>query len=220
MTRILRDWPALLAFMQSVPSKQPGRQRGLDVGACDGQSSEPYAQVGWLVISLDIRVQGLRLGLKNGRIQPGRAVAADGRRLPFCDAAFDLVSSRWFLHESPDQAAFLHEMKRVVRGGGVVVAVDFAAHGRAGQIFLNRYILPDEHVRTRDEFAALWIDAGLVPETVEWHTWQMKVQSDEIRKVACGPDGRASREMKDELHITCDDQGVSLDIPVAFVVAH
>jgi len=109
------DKQGLFAFMQSIARQQPGRRLALDVGACDGQSSLPYAQAGWKVISLDIVMLGLRLGLRAGRIQPGRAVVADGRHLPFCDATFDLVSSRWFLHEFPDQPAFPY-MNRALRG--------------------------------------------------------------------------------------------------------
>jgi len=220
VTRDRSDEQVLFAFMQSIARQQPGRRLALDVGACDGQSGQPYAQAGWLVISLDIVMQGLRLGLQVGRIQPGRAVVADGHRLPFRDATFNLVSSRWFLHEFPDQPAFLGEMRRVVRDGGVIVAVDFAAPGHASQAFLNRYILPDEHARTRGEFAAPWADVGLAPETVEWHAWQMTVKNDEIRKEVCGPEGNVPTEVKNELHITCDDKGMFLNVPIALVVAH
>src|SRR5512137_597702 len=95
----------IVAFMQSIAGQQPGGRLALDVGARDGRSSQPYAQAGWLVISVDIAMEGLRLGVQEGRILPGRASVADGRRLPFPDGAFDLVSSRWFLHEFPDPVA-------------------------------------------------------------------------------------------------------------------
>lgn len=218
MTRTLSDEQDIVAFMQSIARRQSGRRLALDVGARDGQSSQPYAQVGWSVVSLDIVVQGLRSGLKGGRIQPGRAVVADGRHLPFRDRAFDLVSSRWFLHEFPDQLAFLREMQRVVRDSGVVVAVDFAAPSRASQAFLNRYVLPDEHARTCGEFAAPWADAGLAIDALEWHALRLE-ENGEIRQVACGPEGSVPKEVKRELHMTCDDKAVFLEIPIAFVVA-
>lgn len=212
------DEESIVAYMQSIARQQSGRRLALDVGARDGYSSQPYAEAGWSVIALDIVMQGLSYGLKDGRIRPGRAVVADGRHLPFCDAAFDLVSSRWFLHEFPDQPYFLREMKRVVRDSGRVVAVDFAAPGRASQVFLNQYILPDEHARTCGEFAETWAEAGLAIETIEWRTWRLEEDAG-LRKTVCGPDKPVPEEVKTELHITCDDKRVFLDVPLAVVVA-
>ena len=218
--RTLSEERDIEAFMQSTARRQVGRRLALDVGAREGQSSKPYDRVGWLVISLDIAIEGLRVGVKEGNIRPRRAVVADGRRLPFRDAAFDLVSSRWFLHEFPDQPAFLGEMKRVVRDRGAVVAVDFAAPDHASQTFLNQYILPDEHVRTCDQFTEPWVGAGLGLERIEWHARRIQEHEAEVRDAACGADRRVSEEVRRELHITCDDEDVSLDIPIAFVVAH
>ena len=83
----------IVAFMQSVARRQPGGRLALDVGAREGKSSEPYAQTGWLVASLDIAMEGLRRGVSEGRIQPGRAVVADGRHLPFRDPGFARTAS-------------------------------------------------------------------------------------------------------------------------------
>jgi len=106
VTRDRSGEQVLFAFMQSIAGQQAARWLALDVGACDGQSSLPYAQAKWKVISLDIVMLDLHLGLRAGWIQPGRAVVADERYLPFRDATFDLASSRWFLHEFPGQPAF------------------------------------------------------------------------------------------------------------------
>ena len=209
----------IVAFMQSIARQQPGGRLVLDVGAREGKSSEPYAQIGWLVASLDIAMGGLRRGASEGRIQPGRAVVADGRNLPFRDGAFDLVSSRWFLHEFPDPVAFLREMKRVVKDSGVVVAVDLAAPSRSSQAFLNRYIMPEEYVRTCGEFAEPWAEAGLAIETTEWHLWRMK-RDDETRRAVCGQHSYVLQKVRDDLHIRCYDGHLFLRAPMAFVVAH
>jgi SAM-dependent methyltransferase len=219
VTRSLSHAQDIVAFMQSTARQQPGGRLALDVGARDGSSSQPYAQAGWLVVSADIAMEGLRLGVKEGRIQPGRAVVADGRHLPFRDGAFDLVSSRWFLHEFPDPVAFLREMKRVVKDSGVVVAVDLAAPSRSSQGFLNRYIMPEEHVRTCGEFAGPWAEAGLAIEATEWHLWRIK-RDGETRKAVCGRHSHVVQKVRDELHITCYDKHLFLRAPMAFVVAH
>jgi SAM-dependent methyltransferase len=219
IARTLSHEQDIVAFMQSTARQQPGGRLALDVGARDGRSSQPYAQSGWLVMSADIAMEGLRRGVKEGRIQPGRAVVADGRHLPFRDGAFDLISSRWFLHEFPDPVAFLREMKRVVKDSGVVVAVDLAAPSRSSQAFLNRYIMPEEHVRTCGEFAAPWAEAGLAIEATEWHLWRIK-RDDETRKVVCGRHSHVGQKVRDELHLTCHDKHLFLRAPMAFVVAH
>ncbi len=218
ITRSLSNEEDIVAFMQATAREQADRGLALDVGARDGRSSQPYTEAGWLVMSVDIATEGLRLGMREGRIQPGWAVVADGRHLPFRDAAFDLVSSRWFLHEFPDQVAFLREMKRVAEHGGVVVAIDFAAPSHDSKAFLNRYILPEEHARTCGEFAGPWAEAGLAIETIEWHLRRME-KNGEMRKAVCGPETNVAQEVKDELHFTCDDEHLLLDVPIAFVVA-
>mgnify|MGYP005852142447 CR=1 FL=1 len=218
MTETRGDEQDIVAFMQSIAGQQPEGRVALDVGAGAGQSSQPYAQVGWSVISADVAMEALRSGLTDGRIQPGRAVFADGRRLPFRDAAFHLVSSRWFLHEFPDQVPFLREMRRVVHDDGVVVAVDFAAPSRASQEFLNRYVLADEYVRAWTELVVPWADAGMRVDRLERHHRRME-KDEAIRAVACGSGTGALKEVKRELHITCDERQVFLRIPVAFLVA-
>ena len=84
---------------------------------------------------------------------------------------------------------------------------------------MNRYILPEEHARTCGEFAGPWAEAGLALEAIEWHVRRLE-KNDEIREAACGPHRHVAQEVKDGLHITCDDKHVLLDVPIAFVVAH
>jgi len=49
---------------------------------------------------------------------------ADGRRLPFPDATFDLVVSNSMLHHIPDPAPVMDEMARVLRHGGALFVRD------------------------------------------------------------------------------------------------
>lgn len=49
---------------------------------------------------------------------------ADACRLPFADDTFDLVFARGLLHHLPDPEAGAREMARVLRPGGVAIALD------------------------------------------------------------------------------------------------
>lgn len=51
------------------------------------------------------------------------ARVADARDLPFDDASFDVVAALWMLYHVPDLHQALAEVRRVLRPGGVFVAV-------------------------------------------------------------------------------------------------
>lgn len=53
-------------------------------------------------------------------------VQADALALPFADATFDVVASAFLLRNLPDLEGGLAEMRRVLRRGGRVVALDIA----------------------------------------------------------------------------------------------
>jgi len=56
-------------------------------------------------------------------VAPEMAVAGDGQRLPFCAGAFDAVFSINVLEHVPEPAAVLRESARVLRPGGLFLAV-------------------------------------------------------------------------------------------------
>ena len=51
------------------------------------------------------------------------AQVADAQRLPFGDGSFDVVAAMWMLYHVPDLDAALAEARRVLRPGGLLVAV-------------------------------------------------------------------------------------------------
>jgi SAM-dependent methyltransferase len=61
-------------------------------------------------VSVDINPAGL----------DGLGVCADGRRLPFADGAFDLLTAFDVVEHFEDEAGILLELARVVRGGGQI----------------------------------------------------------------------------------------------------
>jgi ubiquinone/menaquinone biosynthesis C-methylase UbiE len=86
--------------------------------------------------------------------------------LPYPDAAFSLVVSRFAFHHFPDPRAVLAEMKRVCAPGGRVVLVDVAASGDpAKAAALNRMekLRDPSHVRalTLAELEGLFAQVGL-----------------------------------------------------------
>lgn len=90
-------------------SFHPG-DRLLDVGSADGPS------VSWvpdsvLRVDLDLDPSGLRPG----------GVCASALRLPFAASAFDAVSAYDVLEHFEDEAAFLQEIARVLRPGGLLL---------------------------------------------------------------------------------------------------
>ncbi len=96
----------------------------------------------------------------------------DVRSLPWPDASFDIVVTRFSLHHFPDPLAALREMVRVCRPGGRIVVVDmYASADKAKAAAWNRLeVMRDpSHVRalTLEELTGLFGRAGLSrPEVV------------------------------------------------------
>ena len=51
----------------------------------------------------------------------------DAEKMPFSDAAFDIVTCRIAAHHFPDVRAFVHEAFRVVKPGGRLLLIDNTA---------------------------------------------------------------------------------------------
>lgn len=92
----------------------------LDVGCGQGIDLMRFAQAGATVTGLDLtprHVELARLHL-DALDLAGTVVEGDAERLPFPDASFDRVTSNGVLHHTPDFAAALREIRRVLRPGG------------------------------------------------------------------------------------------------------
>ncbi len=206
------------AWMGHTAERLPSCRLVLDVGARDGASSQPYAGAGRLVIALDIESAGLKRGVEKGDIRPGHAVVADGRSLPFRDGVFDLVSSRWFLHEFPEQVPFLAQMRRVVRAEGRVVGVDFLATSPSAQAFLNRYIFTDEYLQQRTQVLQPWAEAGLEVKETDWHALCLEEDAGELEELVADW-SEIPGAVKAELWLRRKGNSVFLNVPVVLVVA-
>lgn len=99
-----------------------------------------------------VRGEAARRGLANVTTQAGRV-----ERLPFADASFDLVVSRYTTHHWHDASAGLREARRVLRPGGTAVFLDVIAPDRAlPDTWLQALELLRDPSHVRDYSLAQW----------------------------------------------------------------
>jgi len=132
-----------------------GGHRVLDVGCGSGSMSRliarSFPQVE--VVGVDVREQYLEFararareeGIHNLTFQPGDVFA-----LPFPDASFDLVWSKYLLQWLREPKSALAEFKRVTKPGGYVVSCDYV-----GCAIEHFPIDPELDRQIRDVMAAL-----------------------------------------------------------------
>jgi len=154
-------------------------ERALDVACGPGIVTAALDQAGLLSCGVDLTLEMLREAASRG----GRFVQGDTVRLPFKEAAFDVVVCRNSLHHVLDPAAAMREMTRVVRPGGRLVVEDMRAPDDTDKRAYHETIerLRDvSHARTltRGELTSMAAAAGLadledVPITlvIDFNEW-------------------------------------------------
>jgi ArsR family transcriptional regulator len=128
----------------------------LDIGTGTGRMAELFADMAERVVALDKSLEMLRIARAKLQHLPAarvELVQGDFAELPFAEASFDTVILHQVLH-------FATEAARVLRGGGRIAIVDFAAHDR--EELRERY----QHARlgfADEQMDALLRAAGFVP---------------------------------------------------------
>ncbi|MFJ4235075.1 class I SAM-dependent methyltransferase [Serratia nevei] len=148
--------------------------RLLDLGCGAGHASFTAAARVAQVVAYDLSAQMLAVveqaaaekGLSNIQLQQGVAES-----LPFEDAGFDLVISRYSAHHWHDVGQALREVRRVLKPGGRAIFMDVVSPGHPLlDIYLQTVeVLRDtSHVRNYapGEWLALLTEAGLVMREV------------------------------------------------------
>ena len=135
--------------------------RLLDIGTGTGRMAELFARSADRIVALDKSLAMLRVArakLQHLPTERVELVQGDFAHLPFDDASFDTVLFHQVLHFAQDPALAIAEAARVLRPGGRVAIVDFAAH--------RREELRERHAHARLGFTdaqmqTLLTDAGL-----------------------------------------------------------
>ncbi|WP_086618924.1 ArsR/SmtB family transcription factor [Erythrobacter tepidarius] len=120
----------------------------LDIGTGTGRMAELFAGSAERVVALDKNLEMLRVARAKLQHLPAariELVQGDFYDLPFADASFDTVLLHQVLHFAADPGPALAEAGRVLRRGGRIAIVDFAAH--------QREELRDRHQHARLGFA-------------------------------------------------------------------
>jgi len=100
----------------------PRRARVLDVGCGSGFIAHHLAAI------LGTRVTGLDVRRRTDA--PIEYLCYDGARFPVAEGSFDAVLLCYVLHHARDQRAFLAEVRRVLRAGGLAVVYEDIPEGR------------------------------------------------------------------------------------------
>jgi ArsR family transcriptional regulator len=152
------DGPVEAALCAALGSASLGAL--LDIGTGTGRMAELFAPRSSRVTGLDKSPEMLRMARARLQSLPAEAtelVQGDFTALPFADARFDTVLLHQVLHYALEPEAVLAEAARVLREGGRIAIVDFAAH--------DREELRERHAHARlgfsdEQMLALLSDAG------------------------------------------------------------
>jgi 2-polyprenyl-6-hydroxyphenyl methylase/3-demethylubiquinone-9 3-methyltransferase len=150
---------------------QPGAGqplRVLDVGCGEAQLTAQAAQAGFAVVGIDVAEEPLRRARERHAGLDLRLVDAEVQ-WPLADASFDAVWAGETIEHVADTAAWLSQVRRVLRSGGSLL-VSTPAHGRLAMLAMalsarrmDEHFDPRaDHLRfyTRRTLAGLLADFG------------------------------------------------------------
>jgi ubiquinone/menaquinone biosynthesis C-methylase UbiE len=115
-----RPSPSILAAVLEGLGSPAGR-RLLDLAGGTGNYAVELARAGFRPVVAD--AEPAMLARAAAKLPPGSCVAADGAALPFRSGAFDCAALVSAFHLFEDKPGALREVRRVIRGGPLVMQV-------------------------------------------------------------------------------------------------
>jgi len=208
--------------------------RVLDLGCGAGHVSFQIAPLVDEVVAYDLSEQMLEVvataaqqrGLGNISTERGAAES-----LPFADASFDFVFSRYSAHHWSDLGLALREVRRVLKPGGVAAFIDVASPGSP---LLDTYLQTVEILRdtshVRDYSASEWqrqlCEAGLQVTShtrqrlrLEFASWVERMRTPEVLRQAIRALQAAVGEEVREYYEIADDGSFSIDVLVLWATS-
>ena len=172
----------------------------LDVACGPGLLACAFAHVAKHVTGIDMtpamleqaRKTQQEQGLKNVSWLPGNVYS-----LPFPQAQFSIVSSRFVFHHLQDPLAALKEMKRVCKPSGRIVVADMApTPSKAAALNAAELLRDPSHVRamTTDELRGLFEQTGL--GTPQVFSYRMEGEMEDLMSRSFPNEGDADRVRK------------------------
>jgi 2-polyprenyl-3-methyl-5-hydroxy-6-metoxy-1,4-benzoquinol methylase len=125
--------------------------RLLEVGCGMGTDLLQFARGGAVVTGVDLTARSIEISRQHLLVYGARGdfAISDCESLPFADASFDVVYSNGVLHHTPDTAAAVREVHRVLRPGGQarVMLYHRGSLGYWAEIIVRHGILRGELLR-------------------------------------------------------------------------
>jgi ubiquinone/menaquinone biosynthesis C-methylase UbiE len=172
----------------------------LDVACGPGLLVCAFARVVKHATGLDMTPAMLAQALKTQQemsLQNVSWQSGDVYSLPFPQAQFSIVSSRFAFHHLQDPLAALKEMKRVCRSGGRIVVADMAPQrAKADALNAAERLRDPSHVRALpvDELSGLFEQAGLAAPQV--NGYRMEGELEDLLARSFPNEGDADRVRK------------------------
>lgn len=114
--------------------------RALEIGCGSGVQALCLHEQGFAVAAMDLSREAVRVARATVNSATGRPIAvmiADAEHLPIADASIDACVCGLLLHHFADLDHVADEIARIVKPGGVVVAIDANGHNPFVWLFLN-----------------------------------------------------------------------------------